>query len=108
MVEQTPFSLSLIKELYKKYEIKFKPTAYKVPRKDKIRKLKELGLNRGISFMNRNIGIQPKCIPGELYYSPYLIMGKQPHHQNKEVYYFYKDKLNILDEYIKKQLKEEI
>jgi len=106
MVEQTPLSISLIQNHYKKYGIEFEPVAYKVPRKDKIKKIKKLGIKTGISIMDRNIGIQPKCIPGELYYSPYLIMSRLPHHQSKEIYKFFREKKELLDSYINGEIKK--
>ncbi len=100
MVEQSPLSLSLIERLYRKFGISFEPAAYMVPREEKIKVLKELGLRTGLSILNRNIGIQPKCIPGELYYSPYLIMSRPPHHQPREIHMFFKEKLGHVESYI--------
>ena len=104
MVEQSIFSISLIKDLYKMYKIDFEPISYKIKREKKVKELKELGLNLGISFMGRNIGIQPKCIPGELYYSPYMLLKKEPFHQAKEVNNFYKKKLPLIKKYIQEKI----
>lgn len=100
MVEQSPFSISLIKKMYSKYGIDFSPESYKISRAEKLAYLKQNGISTGIKILDRNIGIQPKCIPGELYYSPKIILGMEPFHQEKEIYKFYKDKESILLEHI--------
>lgn len=106
MVEQTPFAISLVSDFYKQYEIEFNAPVYSITRAKKREKLANLGFKLGIKIMDRHIGIQPKCIPGELYYSPLLIMGKKPFHQTKEVYCFYKEKLPILKKYINNKIKQ--
>jgi hypothetical protein len=103
MVEQTPFSLSLIMGLYESHGIKFKPTAYLMKRKDKTEMLHKMGIKTGFFFLNRNLGIQPKCIPGEIYYSPFIFMGRLPLHQQREISRFYHDKLQIINEHIKEK-----
>lgn len=106
MVEQTPFALSLIRDFYKQYNIKFDIPVYHITRDEKRKALAELDFKLGMRLFDRHIGIQPKCIPGELYYSPLLIMGRPPFHQTKEVYKFYKEKLPILKKCINNKIKE--
>jgi len=106
MVEQTPFALSLIKDFYKRYNLEFEIPVYKITRDEKRKTLARLGFKLGIKLFDRHIGIQPKCIPGELYYSPLLIMGRPPFHQTREVYRFYKEKLPILKECINNKTKK--
>ena len=101
LVEQSSFALSLISDLYEKNGISFKTPVYDINRKDKRRESRNRGFSLGIKIMDRHLGIQPKCIPGELYYSPFLIMGKQPYHQVKEIGRFYKEKLPLLNKVIK-------
>ncbi|MAG50862.1 hypothetical protein CL621_04470 [archaeon] len=108
MVEQSPFAISLISDFYKQYGIEFNAPVYRITREEKRKKLADFGFNLGIKIMDRHIGIQPKCIPGELYYSPLLIMGRPPFHQTKEVYSFYREKLPILKEHINNEIKRSV
>jgi 7-cyano-7-deazaguanine synthase in queuosine biosynthesis len=102
MVEQKPFSVKIIKHLYKNHGIKFHTPVYNIPREESIKKLKKLKFNMGwFRVLDRFIGIQPKCFAGEIYYMPNLVFGKTPKHDNKEIYKFYLRKQNILEECIK-------
>ncbi len=101
MVEQSQFAKELISELYRSYSIEFVTSSYTVPRKKKIAFLKENGIRTGIPLFGRNMGIQPKCIPGELYYSSYILCGKKPSHDKKGVADFFDKKLPLIKEMIK-------
>lgn len=104
MVEQSPFSLAMIKDIYSSNKIKFYNPVYNITRSEKRNALKMVGLNLGIQIFDRHLGIQPKCIPGELYYSPLVIMGNSPHHPTKEISMFYREKIPIITNYIKENL----
>ena len=85
MVEQSDLAIALIQELYKTNSIDFDAPHHSVPRSQKRDFLKEKGLRLGIRVFDRHIGIQPKCIPGELYYSPYLLCGLPPQHREDDI-----------------------
>ncbi len=59
----------------------------------------------GIAIGDRHIGIQPRCIPGELYYLPYLLFNKALEHEEMAVANFIakkeKSAKSIIEEYIK-------
>ncbi|MFO7711526.1 MAG: hypothetical protein R6V53_07185 [Candidatus Woesearchaeota archaeon] len=101
MVEQSQFAKDMIRELYNLYSIEFMASSYSVPREKKIAFLKRKGISTGIPLFGRNMGIQPKCIPGELYYSPYILCGKKPHHDQKDVADFFDKKIPLIKEMIK-------
>ena len=102
MVEQKPFSVKLIKHLYKTHGIKFHVPVYNIPRCESINKLQELGFNMGwFKIMDRFVGIQPKCFAGEIYYMPNILFKTKPKHNNKEIYKFYNRKLELINKIIK-------
>lgn len=105
MVEQMPISVSLIMMFYEKYGIDFFVPVYKQTREEKIKKLKELKFNMGIPIKDRFIGIQPRCIPGELYYMPYLLFNKALDHEKPLVAQFIKKKCQIAERYIEEYSK---
>jgi hypothetical protein len=105
MVEQMPISVSLISLLYEKYGIKFFVPVYKQTRQEKIKKLKELKFNLGIPIKDRFLGIQPRCIPGELYYLPYLLFNKALEHEKTIVTQFIKKKQEIAERHIEEYFK---
>lgn len=101
MVEQKPFSIKLIKYLYKKHGIKFHTPVYNLPRKESIKKLESMGFNMGwFKIMDRFVGIQPKCLAGEIYYLPNILFKTKPKHKNKEIYKFFNKKLKLINSYI--------
>lgn len=103
MVEQSIISISMIKMFYKKYGIDFFVPVYEQPRKEKIKELRELKFDLGIPLGDRHIGIQPRCIPGELYYLPYLLFNKALEHEEMPVVKFIEKKQVLADNYIKEQ-----
>ncbi len=100
-VEQMPISISTLKKIYRDYGVEYINPGIGVKREDKISELKERGFKMGIRIRDRFLGIQPKCIPGELYYMPGILFNKFPKHCEKDVYRFIRDKRQVMDEYIK-------
>jgi len=100
MVEQSPFSISLIKKLYKEHSQSFNSTHYNISREEKRKFLSKNNIRLGIKIFDRHIGIQPKCVPGELYYSSYILFNKLPLHKNKEISTFYNEKINHIKKII--------
>lgn len=105
MVEQTALSISLIAMLYEAYKISYFVPVYKRTRKEKIKTLKAMNFRMGLQIGDRFLGIQPKCIPGELYYMPYLLFNKAMKHEKPSVAKFIKDKHGLAEQYIKEHLK---
>lgn len=106
MVEQKPFSLALIRSVYRRFNIAFHTPVYNIPRKEEIRRLREMKFNMGFRIMDRFIGIQPKCMAGEIYYLPNILFRNPPKHDNSEVLRFFRRKINIIEKYIKNYFKE--
>lgn len=106
MVEQMPISVSLIMLFYEKYNIGFSVPVYKQTRQEKIKRLKELRFNMGIPLKDRFLGIQPRCVPGELYYLPYLLFNKALEHEKQKVAQFIKKKQEAADTVIKEYFKD--
>ncbi|MGM5487323.1 MAG: hypothetical protein ACQESG_00065 [Nanobdellota archaeon] len=92
MVEQSTTAHNLIKELYAAHSITFSSPAYKISREQKKDFLQKKGFRLGIQIFNRNMGIQPKCIPGELYYAPYILCNIRPSHDPEKIEAFFKEK----------------
>lgn len=105
MVEQSILSISMIKMFYKKYNIDFFVPVYEQPRAEKINKLRELRFHMGIPVGDRHIGIQPRCIPGELYYLPYLLFNKALEHGEMSVAKFIEKKQKLADNLIEEHSK---
>ena len=105
MVEQMSLSVALIGLFYEKYKINYFVPVYQQTREEKIKKLKELKFRMGFRIGNRFLGVQPKCIPGELYYLPYLCFNKAMEHEKQLVAKFIKEKNEFADAYIKGCLK---
>ena len=100
MVEQMPPSLACITGSYNTYYIDFLSPEYNVRRDEKITFLSKAGFKTGIRIGDRFMGIQPVCIPGELYYLPYLLFNKPLNHDEKNVCSYIHDKLKHARTYI--------
>jgi len=100
MIEQMPLTISLIRNLYREYHISFKTPLYEVNRREKERIIQKYKISTGIKVWNRNIGIQPRCIPGELYYLPYVLFGKQLLHREESIREFFKEKESLIKKVI--------
>lgn len=105
MVEQMPFTISLFKTLYSGYNIRFKTPVYKMNRDDERELLRHNNIWTGITFLDRQLGIQPKCIPGQFYYLPFMLFGKKPNHCKKSVNQYINDKMPLVKKLIKEELK---
>ncbi|MBM4387834.1 MAG: hypothetical protein FJ088_08855 [Deltaproteobacteria bacterium] len=101
MVEQMLISVSLVKILYEDHGIQYIAPVYDISRDEKRKRLKEMGFRMGIPVRDRYLRIQPSCIPGELYYLPYILFNKGPVHEEKTVAKFIMDKREIVEEYIR-------
>ncbi|MBT5423687.1 hypothetical protein HOK76_04305 [archaeon] len=105
MVEQKEITVKLIRKLYKKYGISFVTPVYNLKRKEEIKKLKELKFNMGyMQIMDRFLGIQPKCLAGEIYYLPNILFREKPKHDDKQIKLFFKRKSDFVDKTIKLHL----
>lgn len=100
MVEQSRLSLSMIARFYGDHGIRFAPTDYDVPRDEKRAFLKLSGFRMGLPIRDRYLGIQPSCVPGELYYLPYLLLGRPPVHPERAVARFIREKRPIMDRHV--------
>ena len=100
MVEQGLLALSMIAHFYEDHGIDFVPTDYDIPRDDKRALLERSGFRLGIPLRDRYLGIQPSCVPGELYYLPFLLLGRPPQHDERMVARFIKDKRPIMDRFV--------
>ena len=102
MVEQSLLSVSMIHWFYADWGVEFFVPVYSVERDDKRAMLKEMGFRMGIPIRDRYLGIQPSCIPGELYYLPYILFNKDPGHEENTVAKYISEKRQQLDEHIEK------
>ena len=85
MVEQMPASLREIKDFYAYNKIDYSLPVYNVPREEEIAELKKKGFFMGIRILDRHLGIQPRCIPGEIYYLPYILFKQPLRHAETDV-----------------------
>ncbi len=104
MVEQTPFAINIIKKLYNEFNQEYIFPSYNISREKKRKELTQKKLRRGFKLFDRHIGIQPKCYPGELSYSPLVILGKQPHYKEEDIINYIELKLPIIKSYILSEL----
>ncbi|MBU1863007.1 MAG: hypothetical protein KKH94_05010 [Candidatus Omnitrophica bacterium] len=99
MVEQMELSVSLFKYLYEDYGIEYRVPVYDLEREDSIRTLHEMGFFMGKRILDRHMGIQPRCVRGELYYLPYLLFNKPPKHDEQMIARFMHEKIEIAKRY---------
>lgn len=104
MVEQMETSLACIKDFYSTYKISFFVPTYNATRQEKIAFLKKNGFLFGFQIKDRFMGIQPVCIPGELYYLPYLLLHTPLHHDETVVNNFIQHKVQLAHSLITKAL----
>lgn len=104
MVEQMLISISIIKYLYEDFGIEYITPVYNIPRDEERKMLKDMGFKMGFRIRDRYLGIQPKCIPGELYYLPYILFNKPPNHEERVIADFLYDKEKIVKRIIEKNL----
>lgn len=95
----------MIKMFYKKYSIDFFVPVYEQARKEKIKQLRKLKFKMGIPIGDRHLGIQPRCIPGELYYLSYMLFYKALEHEEMAVASFIEKKQQLAAQYIEEYTK---
>jgi hypothetical protein len=78
---------------------------YEQTRQEKKKMLQGMKFRMGIPIKDRFLNIQPKCIPGELYYLPYLLFNKALNHEEMLVAQFIEKKQEIAQGYIEDCLK---
>jgi len=100
MVEQMLLSVSMIHWMYRDWGVEYFVPVYNLARDEKRRMLKEMGFRMGIPVRDRYLGIQPSCIPGELYYLPYVLFNKTPGHQEETVARYIASKRDVLDAFL--------
>ena len=103
MVEQMELSVSLFHWFYDDYGIEYLLPVYERHREDSIRALNEMGFYMGKRILDRHLGIQPRCIRGELYYLPYLLFNKPPKHDERIIAQFMQDKMKQVKEMINEE-----
>lgn len=101
MVEQMIVSISLIRQFYNRYGIDYTVPVYNISRDKKRKILKDMRFSMGIPVKDRYLGIQPRCIPGELYYLPYLLFNMPLDHDEKTIAEFILKKFAIAQDCIK-------
>ncbi len=100
MVEQSILSLSLIRHFYEDYGIDFGTPVYNDERADHRARLAAAGVESGRTLLDRQLGIQPTCVAGELYYLPYLLLNKPVRHDEGDVVDFFAEKVPIAKELV--------
>ena len=101
MVEQSLLSLSMVAHFYQDHGIAFGPTDYDLSRDEKRAFLERSGLRMGVPLRDRYLGIQPSCIPGELYYLPYLLLKRPPRHPERVVAGYIRSKRPLMDRLVR-------
>ena len=104
MVEQMPLSVAKIRGFYCEYGFAYRNPVYTSRREDSIAALKRMGFRQGFRILDRFLGIQPKCKPGELYYMPLLLRGTEPAHGEEAVAEYIETKLAWAREYLRRTL----
>ena len=93
MVEQSLLSLSLIRFFYEDLGIDYGAPVYDATRDESRENLRRRGVRTGLTVLGRQLGVQPTCIAGELYYLPYLLLNKPVKHDEDKVAAFFEDKV---------------
>lgn len=93
MVEQMLVSISLLRLFYQEHGLEYLLPVYDRVREDSIAMLNAKGFNMGLRILDRHLGIQPRCIRGELYYLPYLLFKQPPDHSEAVIARFISQRL---------------
>lgn len=101
MVEQSLLSLSLIDFFYEDHGIVYGAPVYEATRHESRDVLKEAGVRTGLTILGRQLGVQPTCVAGELYYLPYLLLNKPVQHDEKKVAAFFEQKTAAAKELVR-------
>ena len=104
MVEQIPEVLSAIQGFYQNHGVHFAPTDFDMARDAKRALLKEKGFKMGIPIRDRYLRIQPSCIPGELYYLPWVLVGQPPRHDLDEILEFVARQRPVMDRMVQEAM----
>jgi predicted subunit of tRNA(5-methylaminomethyl-2-thiouridylate) methyltransferase len=94
-VEQRPATLELVRAFYRAHGVEFTTPVYDQSREEKRRLLRERGLRLGLRVGDRHIGVQPKCVPGELYYLPTVLFGLPPRHDDGAIAGYFAEKSEL-------------
>ncbi|MBM4344491.1 MAG: hypothetical protein FJ100_14085 [Deltaproteobacteria bacterium] len=104
MVEQMRVSLTLIAGFYSRWGIRFETPVYEQGRQASRDYLKGKGVPTGLTLMDRQIGVQPTCLWGELYYLPYVLFNKRVRHDERQVAGFIAGKQAQMDALLRGRL----
>jgi hypothetical protein len=102
MVEQMLVSLTLVRAFYAEFGIDFGTPVYETTRAESRRVIGESKLKSGLQVLDRQLGIQPSCIAGELYYVPYILFNKKVRHDEATVARFIQQKTIIAKEIVRR------
>jgi len=95
MVEQSLLSLSLIRFFYEDLGVDFGTPVYDDAREVSREALRGGGVRTGLTILDRQLGIQPSCVAGALYYLPYLLLNKAVDHEEDKVFEFFEAKTGV-------------
>lgn len=95
MVEQSLLSLSLIRFFYEDLGVDFGTPVYDDAREASRDALRGGGVRTGLTVLDRQLGIQPSCVAGALYYLPYLLLNKAVKHEEDRVAGFFEAKTEL-------------
>ena len=101
MVEQMLLSVSMTYWLYRDWGVEYFAPVYNLDRDSKRQILRDGKFRMGIPIRDRYLGIQPSCIPGELYYLPYILFNKAPGHSEETVASYIAEKRTLIDAMIR-------
>lgn len=101
MVEQMEVSIRAIQRFYQDHGLGYEAVDYSVTRAVKKAALVAQGFRMGIPLLDRHLGIQPRCIPGELYYLPFVLLGQAPTHPEEMVEAFIQAKRPLMDQMVR-------
>ncbi len=104
MVEQSLLSLSLIRFFYEDLGIEYGAPIYDATRAQSRADLRRRGVRTGLTVLGRQLGVQPTCIAGELYYLPYLLLNKPVKHDEGKVAAFFEGKVPRARELVREGL----
>lgn len=104
MVEQSLLSLSLIDFFYEDHGIAYGAPVYDATRDESRDILKEAGVRTGLTVLGRQLGVQPSCVAGELYYLPYLLLNKPVRHDEAKVAAFFEEKVPAASQLVREGL----
>ncbi len=105
MVEQSLLSLSLIRFFYEDLSVEYGAPVYDATRDESRADLRRRGVRTGLTVLGRQLGVQPTCIAGELYYLPYFLLNKPVKHDEDKVAAFFEAKVPRAKEFVREGLR---